>query len=65
MRTSPSPSELEEIRPTLALVLKGLASQGQNVNVTKAVFKLVKNLIPPTEIRVIQRRKTFPLMSQM
>jgi hypothetical protein len=51
------PHALDERRATLALALKGLASQGENVNVARALFGLVRNAIPQEELDTILQRE--------
>lgn len=51
--------EQEDIRSTLAVVLLGLYSQGQHVNVTRNVYSLIKKSIPAAELRLIQYAEDF------
>jgi hypothetical protein len=57
MRESPSPQGLEGLRSTLALVLIGLGSQSRTATIVRAVTKIIRTSIPPSELQHIESRE--------
>jgi hypothetical protein len=57
LKKNSTADELELSRSTLALVLKSLAGQAQNIYVLRALFKLIKTSIPPADLNIIKQKE--------